>query len=72
MSFQYFVLLLVVFVTMVVGGIVGYVCRDDVDESVYRAMWASIPLYHNDSTVMKAWDEIQRNVSFASYYSNDC
>ncbi|XP_022654820.1 CD151 antigen-like isoform X1 [Varroa destructor] len=57
----YFVLLLVVFVTMVVGGIVGYVCRDDVDESVYRAMWASIPLYHNDSTVMKAWDEIQRN-----------
>lgn len=50
---------------MLVGGVVGYVFRRDVDDSVYRAMWTSIPSYNNDTTVTRAWDEIQRNVSLS-------
>lgn len=61
-NLQYFVLLLIVFITMLVGGVVGYVFRRDVDDSLYRAMWSSIPSYNNDTTVTRAWDEIQRNV----------
>ncbi|OQR79082.1 tetraspanin-11-like [Tropilaelaps mercedesae] len=67
----YFILLFIVFITMIVGGVVGYVFRGDVDQSVYQAMWNSIPLYKNDSTVTRAWDEIQRNVSIAVISSTD-
>ena len=47
---------------MLVGGVVGYVFKGDVDNSVYKAMWESIPLYNNETAVTHAWDEIQKNV----------
>lgn len=69
--FQYFLQLLVVFIIMLAGGVVGYVFRGDVDKSVYKAMWESIPLYNNDTAVTHAWDEIQKNVSARWQASND-
>ncbi|XP_018496268.1 CD151 antigen [Galendromus occidentalis] len=57
----YFLQLLIVFVIMLAGGVVGYIFRGDVDKSVYKAMWESIPLYNNDTAVTHAWDGVQKN-----------
>ncbi|OQR75544.1 tetraspanin-11-like [Tropilaelaps mercedesae] len=50
------------FIVMMVGGILGYVFRNEVDERMYQEMLMSIRIYKNDSVVTKAWDAVQRHV----------
>ncbi|XP_022693168.1 uncharacterized protein LOC111262833 isoform X2 [Varroa jacobsoni] len=62
MLLTFFVILFMLFIVMMVGGILGYVFRNEVDERMYQEMLMSIPIYKNDSVVTKAWDAVQRHV----------
>ncbi|KAL1443011.1 hypothetical protein MTO96_030475, partial [Rhipicephalus appendiculatus] len=44
-----------------VGGILGYVFRNEVDDRMYQEMVMSIPSYKNDSVVTDAWDAVQQH-----------
>ncbi|XP_018495494.1 CD151 antigen [Galendromus occidentalis] len=56
----FFAILLVLFVVMMVGGILGYVFRNEVDDRMYAEMISSIPKYKNDSAVTRTWDSVQQ------------
>jgi tetraspanin-11 len=60
----FFVILFIIFIVMLVGGILGYIFRSEVDERMHTEMVASIKSYKEDSKVTDAWDSVQRNVSF--------
>ena len=62
----FFVILMLIFITMMVGGILGYIFRSEVDERMHTEMVGSVKSYKEDSTVTGAWDSVQRNVSFFS------
>ncbi|XP_076311872.1 CD151 antigen-like [Tachypleus tridentatus] len=62
MLIAFFVILFIIFIIMLVGGILGYVFRDEVDEKMKEEMLESIPLYGNDSTVTETWDRVQQNM----------
>ncbi|XP_022239039.1 tetraspanin-9-like [Limulus polyphemus] len=61
MLITFFVILFIIFIIMLVGGILGYVFRDEVDEKMKKEMLKSIPLYGNESAVTEAWDRVQQN-----------
>ena len=63
MLLSFFVILFIIFVVMLVGGILGYIFRSEVDERMHTEMVNSVKTYKEDSKVTDAWDSVQRNVS---------
>ena len=63
MLLTFFVILLIIFIVMLVGGILGYIFRSEVDERMHTEMVNSVKSYKEDSKVTDAWDSVQRNVS---------
>ncbi|GFQ71703.1 CD151 antigen [Trichonephila clavata] len=59
MLLTFFIILFMIFITMLVGGILGYVFRSEVDDRMYTEMLMTIKLYQNDSQVTDAWDAVQ-------------
>lgn len=57
--FQYFILLFLIFVTMLIGGILGYVFREKVELTMKQEMYSSIKLYGTRRQVTSAWDITQ-------------
>lgn len=58
-SFQYFILLFLVFVTMLIGGILGYVFREKVEHTMQQEMFSTIKLYGTRRQITQAWDTTQ-------------
>ncbi|XP_059489698.1 CD151 antigen [Neocloeon triangulifer] len=58
----YFLLVLVIFVVMLVGGILGYVFREKVHDTMEQEMQASIRMYGQKRTVTRAWDATQETL----------
>lgn len=56
---QYFVLVFLIFVVMLIGGILGYVFRAKVARSMNQEMVSSLSQYGNRRAVTLAWDETQ-------------
>lgn len=56
---QYFIAVFLIFVTMLVGGILGYVFREKVDRTLRNEMFGSIREYGNNRYVTRAWDDVQ-------------
>lgn len=56
---QYFILLFLIFVTMLIGGILGYVFREKVELTMKQEMQSSIKLYGTRRQVTAAWDTTQ-------------
>ncbi|KAH9407214.1 hypothetical protein TYRP_012764, partial [Tyrophagus putrescentiae] len=57
----FFVLLFLIFILMLVGGILGYVFRNQVDGRMQKEMTITISYYGNDTAVTDAWDSVQKN-----------
>lgn len=56
---QYFVIVFLVFVVMLIGGILAYVFREKVVQTMRQEMYSSLRLYGNNRPVTLAWDETQ-------------
>ena len=69
MLLTFFVILLIIFIVMLVGGILGYIFRSEVDERMHTEMVNSVKSYKEDSKVTDAWDSVQRNVSSLKVFS---
>ncbi|XP_018495322.2 tetraspanin-4-like [Galendromus occidentalis] len=59
--FTFFGILLMIFAVLLVGGILGYVFRNEVGERMYQEMVMTIPAYGNDTAVTRAWDAVQQH-----------
>ncbi|RWS03895.1 tetraspanin-11-like protein [Dinothrombium tinctorium] len=56
----YFIILFMLFVVMLVGGILGYVFRSEVDERMHSEMVTTVRSYGNDTSITDAWDAVQK------------
>lgn len=61
MLLAFFISLFLIFIIMLVGGILGYVFRNEVDDRMQTEMLMTIPLYMNDTTVTDAWNAVQEH-----------
>lgn len=61
--FQYFIIVFLLFVTMLIGGVLGYVFREKLLSTVDREMKSSLRLYDHRVSVRDAWDVTQSTVS---------
>ncbi|CAH1174147.1 unnamed protein product [Phaedon cochleariae] len=59
MLFIYNITLLAIFVTMLVGGILGYVFREKVEKTIRIGMESSLRDYGSYAPITEAWDETQ-------------
>ncbi|XP_013776189.1 CD151 antigen-like [Limulus polyphemus] len=59
MLLTFFIILFMIFITMLVGGILGYVFRNEVDEHMHSEMLKTVKQYMNDTPVTEAWDAVQ-------------
>ncbi|KAF0300896.1 Tetraspanin-11 [Amphibalanus amphitrite] len=59
MLFTYFIILLVLFVVLLVGGIVSYVFRHRVKDTIMAQMMASQDEYETNQAAKDAWDAAQ-------------
>ncbi|XP_015928367.1 CD151 antigen isoform X2 [Parasteatoda tepidariorum] len=59
MLLTFFIILFMIFIIMLVGGILGYVFRNEVEKQMNQEMIMSIPLYRNETAVTDAWDSVQ-------------
>lgn len=59
MLLTFFIILFMIFIVMLVGGILGYVFRNEVEEQMHVEMLATIPLYKKETAVTEAWDAVQ-------------
>ncbi|CAL1290918.1 unnamed protein product [Larinioides sclopetarius] len=59
MLLTFFIILFMIFIVMLVGGILGYVFRNEVEKQMDQEMIMSIPLYKNETAVTDAWDAVQ-------------
>lgn len=57
--FQYYILVFIIFVVMLVGGILLFVFRAKVLTTLEREMTASIPYYGVKHEYTRAWDDTQ-------------
>ncbi|XP_022251053.1 tetraspanin-9-like [Limulus polyphemus] len=71
MLLTFFIFMFIIFIIMLVGGILGYVFRDEVDEKMKKEMLDSIPLYGNDTAVTEAWDQVQKNMKCCGMKTGD-
>lgn len=62
MLLTYFILLFLIFVTMLIGGILAIVFRGKVSETMDREMRSSLRLYGNRRSFTRAWDETQERL----------
>jgi tetraspanin-11 len=51
-----------IFVTMLVGGILGYVFREKVHTTMEQEMQSTVRTYSRNRAVMRAWDNTQERV----------
>lgn len=58
----YFIILFLIFVTMLIGGILGYVFREKVPQTMRQEMHSSLKLYGNRRAVTQAWDLTQERL----------
>jgi tetraspanin-11 len=54
-----------IFVTMLVGGILGYVFREKVQTTMEQEMQSTLRTYSTNRAVKRAWDDTQERVSDA-------
>ncbi|XP_076346271.1 tetraspanin-11-like [Tachypleus tridentatus] len=59
MLLTFFIILLMIFITMLVGGILGFVFRNEVEEHMHTQMLKTVKQYMNDTPVTEAWDAVQ-------------
>lgn len=52
----------ILFVTLLVGGILGYVFREKVRSSIEKEMLSSLRFYGNREEYTKAWDRTQEEL----------
>lgn len=55
----YFIIMFILFVTILIGGILGYVFREKVELTMRQEMRATIRLYGSRKLITHAWDETQ-------------
>jgi Tetraspanin family. len=60
--FQYFIIVFLIFVIMLVGGILGYVFREKVHTTMEQEMQSSLRLYYTNRGIQRAWDDTQEKV----------
>lgn len=53
----------IVFVTMLVGGVLGYVFRENVRKNTDYKMRSTLADYSTKPIIRRAWDETQESVS---------
>ncbi|XP_053200947.1 CD151 antigen-like isoform X1 [Panonychus citri] len=70
MLITFFFILAMIFLTMLAGGILGYIFRSEVDERMHSEMVMTIRLYGNDSKVTESWDAVQRNFNCCGVIPN--
>jgi tetraspanin-11 len=51
-----------IFVTMLVGGILGYVFREKVHTTMEQEMQSTVRSYSTNRAVKRAWDDTQERV----------
>ncbi|GLV35535.1 Tetraspanin 74F [Carabus blaptoides fortunei] len=71
MLLTYFIIVFAVFVTMMLGGILGYVFRERVEVTMRQEMLSSLRLYGNRREVTDAWDATQERLQCCGVYSAD-
>ncbi|KAJ6648067.1 Tetraspanin-11 [Pseudolycoriella hygida] len=59
MLLTYFIVMFLIFVTMLIGGILGVVFREKVEQTMRQEMHSSLKLYGNRRAVTQAWDQTQ-------------
>ena len=68
MLLTYFISLFLMFVVLLVGGVLGYVFRAQVEDNLRPEMIHTIeeydPVLGETDPITKAWDDTQRNVRF--------
>ncbi|EAA05254.4 tetraspanin-11-like [Anopheles arabiensis] len=62
MLLTYFILVFLIFVTMLIGGILGYVFREKVSQTMGDEMRSSMSLYGSRRSITTAWDETQERL----------
>lgn len=65
MMVTYFITLFLMFVVLVIGGVLGYVFRDQVEDNIRPEMRHTIEVYDPampDEAVTSAWDDTQRHL----------
>ncbi|XP_022255353.1 tetraspanin-4-like [Limulus polyphemus] len=60
MLLTFFVILFMIFIIMLVGGILGFVFRNEVEQHMHTGMLKSVKQYMNVTAVTEAWDAIQQ------------
>lgn len=62
---QYFIIVLLLFIILLIGGILGYVFKDKANTSITHTMMGTMREYGTDGNdqITKAWDETQQAVS---------
>ncbi|XP_055906254.1 CD151 antigen [Eupeodes corollae] len=55
----YFIIVFLIFVSMLIGGILGYVFREKVSQTMRQEMRASLGQYGSRRAITQAWDETQ-------------
>lgn len=59
MLLTYFILIFLIFVTMLIGGILGYVFREKVSTTMRQEMYSSMKMYGSRRQVTQSWDTTQ-------------
>ncbi|XP_022186177.1 tetraspanin-9-like [Nilaparvata lugens] len=62
MLLTYFIIILIIFVVMLVGGILGYVFKEKVRYTMEQEMYSSIKFYNEKRNIRRAWDDTQENL----------
>ncbi|XP_013777868.1 CD151 antigen-like [Limulus polyphemus] len=60
MLLTYFIILFMIFIMMLVGGILGYVFRNEVDDHMHREMLTTVRQYMNNTPITEAWDLVHK------------
>lgn len=61
MLLAYFLIVFIVFVTMLVGGVLGYVFRENVRKHTDYKMRSTLADYRTNKSIQRAWDETQES-----------
>jgi tetraspanin-11 len=65
MMLTYFITLFLMFVVLVIGGVLGYVFRDQVEDNIRPEMRHTLEVYDPatpEEAVTAAWDDTQQHV----------
>lgn len=70
MLLTYFIIVFLIFVTMLVGGILGYVFREKVHTTMEQEMQSSLRIYYTNRNVQRAWDDTQEKLQCCGVTNN--